>query len=87
MSAPLMPTTVCVPLPPLTPMKLKLGGLTGVYPWTGGKPIDSTFSNTQQTQPYSPYCYHLQNPTKAHKQMAAKISINCHGETDLRPFS
>ena len=66
---------------PPTPMKLKLGGLTGVYPWTGGKPINSTFSNRQQTQPYSPYCYHLQNPTEAHKQRVAKISINCHCET------
>ena len=89
MSAPLTPTVVHVPLPPPppTPLKLKLGGLTGVYPWTGGKPIDSTFSNMQQTQPYSPYCYHLQNPTKTHKQMAVKISINCHGETDAKQFT
>ena len=59
----------------------------GIYPWTGGKPIDSTFTNTHWTQPNSPYCCHLQNPTEAHKQMAAKISITHHGEMDLKWFT
>ena len=35
----------------------------------------------------SPYFYHLQNQTKAHKQMEAKISINCHGEMNLKQFT
>ena len=87
MSTPPTPMTVHVPLPPLTPIKPKLGGLMGVHPGTGGKPINSTFLNIQQTQPYSPYCYHLQNPTKTHKQMAAKTSITHHGEMDPKQFT
>ena len=87
MTTPLTPFMVHVPLPPPTPTKLKLGGLTGVYPWTGGKPIDSTFSNIQRTQPCSPYCYHLQDPTETHKQMAAKISIDSHGKKEPKWFT
>ena len=45
-SVPMMPGPVHVPPPPPTPPKPKLGGLTGIYPWTGGKPIDLTYVNT-----------------------------------------
>ena len=44
MSIPTIPGTVHVPPPPPpTPTKLKLGGLTGIHPWTGGKHINSTY--------------------------------------------
>ena len=47
MSIPTTHGTIHVPPPPPTPPKLKHGGLTSVYLWTGGKPVDSTYVNTQ----------------------------------------
>ena len=64
------------------PTKPKLGDITrGIHPWTGGKP-DPSFGNTTRTVPQSVYCYHLQAPTDAHKQLKTKTMITLTGDSE-----
>ena len=67
------------PTPPSTLMpsitKPILGAVTGgKHPWTGGK-LDPGFMATTQTIPRSAHCYHLQDPSEAHKQLKTKTMI------------
>ena len=70
------------------PTKPKLGDITGgIHPWTAGKP-DPSFANITRTVPQSAYCYHLQAPTDAHKQLKTKTMITLTGNSEsIQKFS
>ena len=90
MSAPTTPPPR--PPPPPTPRVVaaptrpRLGGLTGIHPWTGGRPTDTNFQATTRTVPRSPYCYQLQDPTEAHKALKNKTTI-INSDSDTRKFT
>ena len=69
-----------VGLPPLIPPKL--GAIMNHHhPWTGGKPT-ADFSAMTRTIPRSAHCYHLQDPSEAHKQLKSKTTILLSNDLD-----
>ena len=60
------------PPPPIP----RLGGTTNAYyPWTGGEPMNATFTATRWVLPRSSHCHHFHDPTEAHKQLKTKMTI------------
>ena len=77
--------TTTTPAPALMPMpvaKPTLGEVTnGLYPCTGGM-SNAAFMATTRMVRRSTHCYHLQQPTEAHKQLKMKMTISFYSDTD-----
>lgn len=61
---PLPPQPPPTPSPNLTPQQLymppacpKIGNIDLTGPWTGGKPVDADWNDTENEAPFSVYCY------------------------------